>query len=675
MTGASIPGWLEANQGYLRAALDLIQYSLETYIGSTQSSSSSASSVSARQRFDAARWEMPAPPALETICSRFALSAFERDVLLLCAGVQFDSKLETLCAAAQGNSRRSHPTFSLALAALPEAHWSALLPTAPLRHWRLIEIGPGDSVTASPLRIDECILHFLAGLPCLEERLRTMTESLVAPADVPCSHRWVAEQIANAWSDANSGSGFRLIQLCGDDLASKRAVVTATCALTGLQARVVASSLIPRGPAETDFFIRMWEREAALQPAGLLVEADELSGSDSLAESALERVLNKLRGPLFVSTPKRLRLIQRPALTFEVTTPTPIEQRELWHHALGPAVAALNGSVDALISQFSLGTAAIYAAAGEALQNYHVQPAASGAVEQPWDTRNQDFAPAVWQACRAYSRPNLEGLAQRIEPAAAWDDLVLPESQRAVLAEIALQVRNRAKVYSIWDFASKGSRGLGISALFSGPSGTGKTMASEVLANELRLDLYHIDLSQVISKYIGETEKNLRRVFDAAEAGSAILLFDEADALFGKRSDVKDSHDRYANVEISYLLQRMEAYRGLSVLATNLKSALDPAFLRRIRFLVHFPFPEMPHRAEIWKRIFPPSTPTEGLKMDRLARLNITGGNIRNIAMNAAFLAADANEPVRMTHVLRAARSEYSKLEKTLTEAETAGWL
>src|SRR5439155_2596663 len=180
----------------------------------------------------------------------------------------------------------------------------------------------------------------------------------------------------------------------------------------------------------------------------------------------------------------------------------------------------------------------------------------------------------------------------------------------------------------------------------------------------LRLDLYRIDLSSVVSKYIGETEKYLRRVFDAAEEGGAILLFDEADALFGKRSEVKDSHDRYANIEVSYLLQRMEAYRGLAILTTNLKNALDTAFLRRIRFIVPFPFPDAEQRAEIWRRIFPGQTPTESLDAAKLARLNVAGGNIRNIALSAAFLAADAGEPVRMSHVLRATQGEYAKLEK-----------
>jgi len=269
----------------------------------------------------------------------------------------------------------------------------------------------------------------------------------------------------------------------------------------------------------------------------------------------------------------------------------------------------------------------------------------------------------------------MSDLAQRIESNATWEDLVLPDAQCQTLQEITAQVRQRVTVYETWGFGQQTSRGLGISALFVGASGTGKTLAAEVLAHELRLDLYRIDLSSVVSKYIGETEKNLRRVFDAAEEGGAVLLFDEADALFGKRSEVKDSHDRYANIEVSYLLQRMETYRGLAILTTNMKSALDTAFLRRIRFIVQFPFPDAIQRAEIWRRIFPPATPTEGLDIDKLARLNVAGGNIRNMAINAAFLAADEHEPVRMHHLLRAAQSEYTKMEKSLAEAGIGGWI
>ena len=285
-----------------------------------------------------------------------------------------------------------------------------------------------------------------------------------------------------------------------------------------------------------------------------------------------------------------------------------------------------------------------------------------------------DLGEALWDACRGQARPRLDDLSQRIECLSGWDDIVLPAPQMALLRDIAAHVRQRARVYEQWGFAKKGSRGLGITALFAGASGTGKTMAAEVLGRELRLDLYRIDLSQVVSKYIGETEKNLRRIFDAAEEGGAVLLFDEADALFGKRSEVKDSHDRYANLEVSYLLQRMEAYRGLAVLTTNMRNALDTAFLRRLRFIVEFPFPGNAEREAIWSRAFPSSTPTESLDMHRLARLNVAGGVIRNIALNAAFLAADQGEPVRMRHLKHAAEIEFVKLERNLSEADVGGW-
>ena len=297
----------------------------------------------------------------------------------------------------------------------------------------------------------------------------------------------------------------------------------------------------------------------------------------------------------------------------------------LWRQTLGAEAASLNGRVESLVAQFSLTAPAIRSAAAEATSQY----SKDGSQEQ-----EAALGDRLWETCRLHARPQLDGLAQRISSQVGWDDLVLPQSQLQTLFDIVVQVRQRARVYDEWGFAAKSERGLGISALFSGASGTGKTMAAEVMANELRLDLYRIDLSQVVSKYIGETEKNLRRVFDAAEDGGAILLFDEADALFGKRSEVKDSHDRYANIEVSYLLQRMESYRGLAILTTNMKSALDTAFLRRIRFIVHFPVPDAAQRAEIWRRIFPADTPTgRAWMLTRLARLNVAGGNIRNIAL------------------------------------------
>jgi SpoVK/Ycf46/Vps4 family AAA+-type ATPase len=349
------------------------------------------------------------------------------------------------------------------------------------------------------------------------------------------------------------------------------------------------------------------------------------------------------------------------AVRIALAAPTAIERRQVWGASLGPAAARMNGALDAIADQFRLDVPSIHVAGG-ALRRL-AEEAGDDALERE-----------AWRICREHARRSMEQFARRIESKAQWDDLVLPEPQTRVLHQVAVHLRQRATVHERWGFAAKYSRGLGLSALFSGASGTGKTMAAEVLAHTLGLDLFQIDLAGLVSKYIGETEKNLKRVFDAAEESGAILLFDEADALFGKRTEVKDSHDRYANLEVSYLLQRMEAYRGLAILTTNMRQAIDTAFLRRIRFMVEFPFPDAAHRARIWRRVFPAGTPTADLDPERLAHLNITGGIIRNIAILAAFLAADEAEPVRMAHLLDAARTEYAKLERPLGSAEREVW-
>jgi hypothetical protein len=424
------------------------------------------------------------------------------------------------------------------------------------------------------------------------------------------------------------------------------------------------AELIPGNAAELEALARLWEREAVLGRGLLLVECGEDSAApdDSAKEANAVRFVQRVNGLVMASSREPLHISQRTSLRWDVRRPTSSEQQTAWRAALGTDSQDAKLAAAPVAGQFNLSCADIQAFAAEALALAAASPA-------------QALADITWEVCRARCRTRLDGLAQRIESAAGWEDLVLPEPQIQTLRQIAAQVRHRATVYETWGFAAKCSRGLGISALFSGPSGTGKTMAGEVLANELRLDLYRIDLACVVSKYIGETEKNLRRVFDAAENSGAILLFDEADAIFGKRSEVKDSHDRYANIEVSYLLQRMETYRGLAILTTNLKSALDSAFLRRLRFIVQFPFPGPAERAEIWRRTFPKDTPLDGLDLTKLAKLNIAGGNIRNIAMNAAFLAAETAQPVRMSHAVTTARAEYAKLERPLTDAEIMGWL
>ncbi len=685
----STDNWIEANQRYLLAALSPVRHALNRYVAHLQNDVDIEKQQDmAQQILDEALSAMPAPPALTKLCVVFGLSPFERDILLLCAGMDLDGTFAALCATAQQQERNPYPTFSLALAVLPHPHWDALTAAAPLRRWRLITVGSGNTLTLSPLRIDESILHYLIGISQPDERLAGIITPLSAPAHLVPSHRLLAERCTAAWSQAitaarhlplpawGTACQIPIIQLCGEDSASMADIAATACETLGLRLCLMPVTALPATASEIDVLIRLWEREAALSGSALLLDCEDLHMNDAEKMSSITRIMQQMNSPLIIATGEHYRPPQRltcPMLTFDVHKPGTNEQHSIWQDALGSV--HLNGRIDALVSQFNLSASAIHAISAAVLDADQEKLSRNRDQGTIVETSHDELGDLLWDACRVAARTGQDDLAQRIEPMAHWDDLVLPEAQRQILQEIAAHVRRRAIVYETWGVRARGARGLGISALFTGASGTGKTLAAEVLAHELRLDLYRIDLSSVVSKYIGETEKNLRRVFNAAEEGGAILLFDEADALFGKRSEVKDSHDRYANIEVSYLLQRMEAYRGLAILTSNLKSALDTAFLRRIRFIVHFPFPDGVQRADIWQRIFPCQMPTEGLDINKLSRLNVAGGNIRNIMLNAAFLAADAGEPVRMTHLLRAASTEYAKLEKPLTEAEIGGWI
>jgi hypothetical protein len=635
--------WPEANQRHLLAALARVRAALRRHAGADPAEDGDGEDP------DALAGEMEAPPALARVAETFGLSAFERDVLLLCAGMELDAAF----AAAVRAAGEARPTFALALAALPDGHWSALAPGAPLRWWRLVEPAPGDTLATSPLRADERVVHFLAGVDALDERLHGIAEPLGGDAPLPPSHAEAARRLAGAWAAETPPA---LPFLCGIERSGKRSVAVAAAGALGMRAFRARAADLPAAPAEREALARVWEREAVLSGAALLVEVDDADGPE--AQRAAAAFAERLRAPVAVAAREPLLTDVRAAFRVDVDRPPPDEQRALWRAALGDEAAALNGALDPLVSQFHLGVREIAQAAAQAR---------GGPAETLPDR--------LWAACRAQARPRLDELAQHIDAAAGWDDLVLPAPQARTLREIAAHVRHRTRVYETWGFARRGARGMGVSALFAGPSGTGKTLAAEVIAAELGLDLYRIDLSQVVSKYVGETEKNLRRVFDTAEEGGAVLLFDEADALFGKRSAVKDAHDRYANIEVSYLLQRMETYRGLAVLTTNLKDSLDTAFLRRLRFVISFPFPDAAQRVEIWRRAFPQATPTEGLDVEKLARLSVAGGNIRNIALGAAFMAAEEGGPVRMEHLLGAARAELAKMEKPVSAGEVAGWV
>lgn len=584
---------------------------------------------------------LPPPPArtaTRQLADCFGLSPFEREFLLLAAGIEMDSEL-----AAKLPARL---TFGLGLALLAEPHWSALAPSAPLRHFHLIELEPGNGLTTAPLRIDERILHYLAGINALDPRLQPILHRRTPPALTAPDHLALLAELT-AGPAAPGACNF-----CGDDPDGQEALAALIALHHGRELFVLHSADAPAG-AGLDQFLQLWPREAMLLPATLLLQW----GNDTPGAAATHLAERLDNVQIASREPPSLK---RPLPQVEVNRASPASQRALWQEACGPNAAVLSPAIATLSAQYRLSAETISSVAASALSD-------------PGDPG--ESAAKLWRACRAISRPALENLAERIVPQAQWEDLILPPPQLNLLKQLAAQSRHRLTVHEDWGFTAKGRRGLGLSALFSGPSGTGKTLAAEVLAADLGLDLYRVDLSAIVSKYIGETEKNLARLFDAAEGGGVMLLFDEADALFGKRTEVKDSHDRYANIETGYLLQRMERFQSIAILTTNLKTSIDTSFQRRFRFMLDFPFPDAAQRALIWSRAFPAAAPISGLRLDRLACLSMSGGNIRNIALNAAFLAAAAQSPVEMTHVLQAAEQEAMKSERPLSQQEIRGWL
>ena len=700
--------WEAANSAYLEAALAWLRLRIAQHAGPLPAEMVAAPQASERRRWfrsaATATADAPAttrvtaddvaaaaknlatlaavdpPPALEILGRRFGLSAFEQNILLLCVAMELDTRVAPLCGRAQGDVSRPFPTFAMALAVFDDPAWDALSPERPLRSSRLIDVVQSSTqpLTTSPLKADERIVNYVKGLNYLDDRLAP----LFAPFDLaddlaplPPSQQAAVDLIVSQLRQPTGGSRIPVVQLVGSDAPSKQLVARHTAATLGLHLYRLPVSALPASSTELDTIARLWQRESLLLPVALYVDAHDATGSgggESAAPApAFGRLLTRIGGLAFLDS----REIQvagdwnrgNSLLVIDVAKPRPREQQNAWSAALASANGGTMPEAFAdlpgrLAGQFNLSLAAIRQLSNRAVASLTPDD------HPPADPRTP--ADRLWDACLLGTRPRLDMLAQRLDAKATWDDIVLPDDALELLRQISAQVGQRSRVYEEWGFHDRMNRGLGISALFTGESGTGKTMAAEVIANDLRLSLYRIDLSAVVSKYIGETEKNLRRLFDAAEDGGAILFFDEADALFGKRSDVKDSHDRYANIEINYLLQRIEAYQGLAILATNLKSALDSAFARRLRFVVNFAFPGPRERGAMWQRAFPAATPARDLDFERLGRLNVTGGSIHNIALNAAFLAARAGTAVTMPLVVEAARTELRKLERPVNEAE-----
>jgi DNA polymerase III delta prime subunit len=614
------------------------------------------------------------PLRLATLAERFELSAFDLDVILLCLAPELDRAYGRLYAYLNDDITQRQPTVDLALNLFCPgldaklAARTRFAPQAPLRRLHLLELGGEASLLDSVMRLEPRVAGFLLGEDAVDDRLRgyvTLTPTGSAADDLVLPGAFRA-QLAQLTEHARAAS---ILYFQGPYGVGKQTAAAAIGQALGRPLLIVAGSrLAASGPDGFATLAGVIGREARLHGALLYWRDFDalLDQEDDPRLADLLTLLEAMPGPVFLSgtTPWEPAGARRGPALWRITFPLPgpDERLRLWQTALADSVAEPALDLAGLAGKFRLTGGQIRDAASTARNLALARtPAAPRITASDLD-----------EACRLHSNRKLAELAVQVTPHYTWDDIVLPADQMAQLREIHDQVRHRHLVYDTWGFGGKLAMGKGLSILFTGPPGTGKTMAADVLAYALGLSLYKIDLSSVVSKYIGETEKNLARIFAEATTSNAILFFDEADALFGKRTQVRDAHDRYANVEVSYLLQKMEEYDGVVVLATNLRNNMDEAFVRRLHAMVEFQLPGIEDRRRIWDQIWPAAMPRDArLDLDLLARrIEVAGGSIRNIALAGAFLAAADGGMVTMAHVLHATRREYQKMGKVLTAGD-----
>ena len=615
---------------------------------------------------------------LDELARLFHLAPFDVDALLVALAPELELRYQRLYAYLQDDVTKRHPSVNLVLDLLCSSFEAKITarshfaPSAPLLKHHLLHIFDDPSHPHPPLlsrylKVDERIVNYLLGsnepdcrlLPFVRDLgAATRLEELVLPEDVKKRLR----RIAQAQATRQDGV---ILYFQGPYGVGKRTTAQALCEELGMTLLVIDGELL-MNPKELDFqtALRLAIRESLLQKAALYWTGFDVLLADDKRDqrTALLEALAERRGTVFLAGDLRWEpqdaLHDRLFVRVEFARPGYEDRRRLW---IGHLDQGVEPQAEPLANAFRFTAGQIQDAAATARN-----------LARWRDPENAQLSrDDLYRACRLQSNSKLAALARPITPHYSWDDIVLPADELAQLREICHQASARHIVYGEWGFDRKLSLGKGLNVLFTGPPGTGKTMAAEVIANQLGLDLYKIDLSQVVSKYIGETEKNLDRIFTAAQSANAILFFDEADALFGKRSEVKDAHDRYANIEVGYLLQKMEEYEGLAILATNLRSHMDEAFVRRIHFIVELPFPDEHYRRRIWEVIFPREAPLgEDVDFGLLARgVKLAGGNIKNIGLAAAFYAAGDGGVIRMPHLLQAARREHQKLGRVWNEA------
>ncbi|MFC5449797.1 AAA family ATPase [Paenibacillus aestuarii] len=630
---------------------------------------------------------------LSYLSSVFGLTAVEKRFVLLGLAVELDRKYERIFGFLQDDLTNKRPNVSLALqiaCSHPEemraARTTFMAPSGRMARYLLTQEESGEqSLLSKPLILDKRIVTFLLDSGEMDPKLKPMAEMAYPDEELP---ELLVQQdfqiklqrfIRDALGEPAARRKRLAFHLWGNTGAGKKLQVKHVCRHFGKPVLFVdLANVLLYAAAQFEEQLGALIREAILHQAVLVftrLEALYPEEPDLLAQQRLGQfhdLLDGYGGMVFLLAGSFNRLSWKPKerilLEHELQVPDESERTRIWQAFANELEMAADVDWRIMSGKFRFTAGQIRRALTLARGYSAWQREPQAAAAQPAMLRSD----ALYKACHQQVQHNLERKASRIEPRYRWEDIILPPEQKDQLRNACNQVKYRGVVYSDWGFEKKLAYGKGLSMLFAGPPGTGKTMSAQVVAGDLQLELYKVDLSQVISKYIGETEKNLHEIFAEAQMSNAVLFFDETDALFGKRSEVKDSHDKYANIETAYLLQKMEEYQGITVLATNLLNNIDEAFLRRINYVIKFPFPDSDYREKIWQSMFPPAAPlSDDVDFKYLAQgYEIAGGNIKNVVLSSAFLAAEAGEPIRMQHIVKSIRHELQKSGKILARQE-----
>jgi ATP-dependent 26S proteasome regulatory subunit len=612
---------------------------------------------------------------LEVLKGLFQFSTFDVETLLLCLMPEIDLKYQQLYSYLQDDVTQKNPTVNLVLELLcnsvaetlkARSSFSSQAPLIRNRFIRLHESYPSlhTPLLSKSLQIDERIVHYLLEIDEIDSRLITIGK-LIKP-ELKLSEMILPDEITNFIASLiTQPDQIPICHLHGDNGVE-----------LGIPMLYVNMNRVTLKETEIETSVPLILREGMLQNAAIYLDGYDALFADGndhkLSGDYLLTELKKYPQWIFVASNKEWRpkgtWQDRPFVSIKLPAPSYSQRQKLWQKFWDKnIIPETDVHFDVFASKYRL--------TGGQIQNVAIN--ARNMVRMHERGHETVTVDDLSSFCRNESREVLHDMARKIVPKYGWRDIILPSDLFEQLKEIYGYIKYYYKVYGDWGFEKKLTLGKGLNTLFSGPSGTGKTMAAEIIAHELQLDLYKIDLSTVVSKYIGETEKNLSLIFNEGQASNAILFFDEADAIFGKRSEVKDAHDRYANIETAYLLQKMDEYDGMVILATNLRKNIDEAFSRRMHFTLEFPVPDELDRKRIWRNIFPTEAPLDtDIDFDFLAKqFQITGGNIKNIALGAAFLAAQNDQEINMKSILRAIKREYQKIGKLCTADEFANYL